>query len=99
MVNYINAIIDITPYHKITPHTINLIPIHKRNQTSDHHAECSACFLSLVWIYSPINAPAIGPTINHKGGKKNSPPISPMVDHRVPYFVPPNFFVPRWGIV
>gem|GEM_PF-1940241 len=88
-----------TPYHNITPHTINLIPIQRRNPTNDHRAERKACCLLLVWRYSHTKAPTIGHAISPNGGKKNKPATNPIVDPNVPYVVPPNFFVPRCGIV
>lgn len=41
----------------------------------------------------------VGQRISPSGGKKKSPAINPIVDHRVPALVPPNFLVPRCGIV
>lgn len=99
LVYYHNPTIALIPYHNITPHTINLIPTHRRNPTSDHSAELNACFLLLVWRYSQTKAPMIGHTINPIGGKKNNHPINPIVEPHVPYLVPPNFLVPRCGIV
>lgn len=86
-------------YHNITPHTMSLIPTQRINPTNDHRAERSACFLSFVWIYSPINAPAIGQKMRPNGGKRNNQAINHIVDHTVPALVHPNFLVHHCGIV
>ena len=53
----------------------------------------------LSWMSSPINAPTNGPIIIPKGPRKISPTNKPAVVPIIPYLLPPNFFVPKAGII
>ncbi len=79
---------------------INLSPVENRNPIKDPSAALKALPESLLSnIISPINAPTKGPIIIPKGGKKMSPTNNPIVVPYIPYLLPPNFLVPKAGMI
>lgn len=89
---------DITPYRNMMPVKASLIPVHKTNQTSDHIPDFMASWVVLWYNNSPNTTPIKGHKTIPIGPKKNHT-ISPIVAHRVPALLPPNFFVHRIGMI
>ena len=79
------------------------------NPTNDHRADLSACSWYLSAYFSPRYAHKNGPTIIHANpnGPITIPKIgstiteisNPILLPRTPRLLPPNFFVPRDGII
>lgn len=78
--------------------TTNLKPVHNANPNNDHMPDFKASLPVLCIINSPTIAPIKGPPMMPIGPKK-SPITSPIVAHRVPALLPPNFFVPHIGTI
>jgi hypothetical protein len=95
---YIYDKIAATPYHNISQVTTNFKPVLSANHTKDPTPDLIACLPVLLFINSPTIAPTNGPSIIHKGPRK-SHMISPIVAHRVPALLPPNFLVHHIGMI
>ena len=78
---------------------VNFKKIPVKKPIRDPMAAFKAWRFEVLLSSSPENAPIKGPITIPKGPIKIKPIIRPIVDPMIPFFDPPNFLVPKAGIM
>jgi hypothetical protein len=79
--------------------TTNLMNAEVKNPSKLPNAALRAVLESALFINSPAKAPTKAPIIKPPGIGVRSPMMSPTEVPIIPALVPPNFLVPRAGII